>query len=255
MELELIPRLLAHARGGGASRSTHPAIARGDVDAFVRELLAPDENRGPTTVFTLMDHGASLEQVCLELLAPAARSLGAMWEEDEADFLDVTVGLGRMQRILRDLGARVNAPVSSDAGQAFLCGMKEEQHSLGLAMVAEFFVADGWGVTVGPPLGVDEVEHEVRARWYDVVGLTAGVGERLPRIRESIARIRASSLNADLAILVGGPAFNADPSLVDQVGADASAPDAAQAPMVARTLVHTRRARQHDTLSQTDASS
>ena len=132
--------------------------------------------------------------------------------------------------------------MSEDAGQAFLCGIPEEQHSLGLAMVAEFFVADGWGVTVGPPLGVDDVLHEVGAHWYDVIGLSAGVSERIPRITEVIRRIREASLNADLAVLVGGRAFIDSPELIAIVGADASAPDAAQGPMVARTLVQARRA-------------
>ena len=170
--------------------------------------------------------------------------LGTQWEEDEVDFLEVTLGLGRMQRVVRDLGRRVAAstPMSADAGQAFLCAMPEEQHSLGLAMVAEFFVADGWGVTVGPPLGADDVLREVGAHWYDLVGLSAGIVERAPRITEVIRNIRHASLNADLAVMVGGRAFIDNPDLVMKVGADASAPDAAQGPMVARTLVQARRA-------------
>lgn len=190
-----------------------------------------------------IDAGVPLERICLDLLTPAARTLGILWEEDEVDFLEVTLGLGRMQRTVRELGHRMAAqsPMSEDAGQAFLCGMPDEQHSLGLAMVAEFFVADGWGVTVGPPLGAEDVLHEVGAHWYDVVGLSAGVTERIPRITETIRRIREASLNADLAVLVGGRVFIDFPELIAQVGADASAPDAAQGPMVARTLVQARR--------------
>ncbi|HYW49202.1 MAG TPA: cobalamin-dependent protein [Gemmatimonadaceae bacterium] len=248
MELELIPRLLAHARktGTGTDWPVKPtvAITPEDVDLFVQACLSHDEEQCPRIITGLIADGASLERICLELLTPAARTLGTMWEEDEADFLEVTLGLGRMQRMVRDLGRRVAAetPMSEDAGQAFLCGMPEEQHSLGLAMVAEFFVADGWGVTVGPPLGADDVLHEVGAHWYDVIGLSAGITERIPRITEVIRSIREASLNADLAVLVGGRAFIEHPELIARVGADASAPDAAQGPMVARTLVQARRA-------------
>lgn len=252
MELELIPRLLAHARGHATQpdwpSKPHPAIAPSDVDDFVKACLSHDEERCPAIVAGLIEAGVPLERLCLDLLAPAARTLGTMWEDDEVDFLEVTLGLGRMQRVVRDLGRRVAAetPMSADAGQAFLCAMPEEQHSLGLAMVAEFFVADGWGVTVGPPLGAEDVLHEVGAHWYDVVGLSAGIVERIPRIAEVIRNIRAASLNADLSVLVGGRAFVNNPELVARVGADASAPDAAQGPMVARTLVHARRASLED---------
>jgi MerR family transcriptional regulator, light-induced transcriptional regulator len=249
MELELIPRLLEAARAKDeVAESPHgglPAtIGTADVDAFVKACLSQDEAQSSAQIDRHITAGATLERICLDLLTPAARSLGVMWEEDTADFLEVTLGLGRMQRAVRDLGRRigVHAPMSEDAGQAFLCGMPDEQHSLGLAMVAEFFVADGWGVTVGPPLGIDDVEHEVGAHWYDVVGLSAALKERLPRIAEVIRKIRHASLNAEVAILVGGQAFLDNAELVGRVGADASAPDAAQGPMVARTLVQARRA-------------
>lgn len=248
MELELIPRLLAHARNSTANPdwagTAETQITSADVDLFVKACLAHDENSCPDLITRYIDAGVALEQLCLELLSPAARALGEMWEEDEVDFLEVTLGLGRMQRVVRDLGRRVAAktPMSEDAGQAFLCGMPEEQHSLGIAMVAEFFVADGWGVAVGPPLGAEDVLHEVGAHWYDVVGLSAGLVERVPRITQVIRDIRNASLNANLAVMVGGRAFIDNPDLVALVGADASAPDAAQGPMVARTLVQARRA-------------
>ncbi|MBC7843863.1 MAG: cobalamin B12-binding domain-containing protein [Gemmatimonadaceae bacterium] len=218
-------------------------ITSDDVQAFVEAALSHDEERCPAFAMSMIDAGVPLDRICLDLLTPAARALGILWEEDQVDFLEVTLGLGRMQRLVRELGHRMaaQAPMSEDAGQAFLCGMPDEQHSLGLAMVAEFFVADGWGVTVGPPLGAEDVLHEVGAHWYDVIGLSAGVTERIPRITEIIRQIREASLNADLAVLVGGRAFIDFPELIAKVGADASAPDAAQGPLVARTLVQARR--------------
>lgn len=258
MELELIPRLLAHARNTStvAEWPVRPSVAltAADVDRFVQACLSHDEERCPAMVSGLIESGASLERICLELLTPAALILGTKWEEDEADFVEVTLGLGRMQRVVRDLGRRVAAetPMAEDAGQAFLCGMPEEQHSLGLAMVAEFFVADGWGVTVGPPLGAEDVLDEVATHWYDVVGLSSGIVERIPKVTALIGRIRESSMNTNVAVLVGGRAFIESPELIARVGADASASDAAQGPLVARTLVQARRAsHQHPAPSTT----
>ncbi len=248
MELELIPRLLAHARGQAASSDwpaqSNQVVEQSDVDLFVTACLSADEERCPSMVSAMIAGGLSLERICLDLLTPAARMLGTMWEEDDADFLEVTLGIGRMQRVVRDLGRRVGGAtlMSEDAGQAFLCAMPEEQHSLGLAMLAEFFVADGWGVTVGPPLGAQDVLAEVGAHWYDVVGVSAGIIERTPKVTELIQKIRAASLNSDLAVIVGGRAFVDNPALVTEVGADASPPNAAQGPLVGRTLVQARRA-------------
>ncbi len=258
MEIELIPRLLSQVRGHGAADSTEelrPAvIGPAEVSLFVQASLSHDEERCPAIITGLIEIGTPLERICLDLLAPSARRLGEMWEDDTADFLEVTLGLGRLQRVVRELGRRIGGDtlLSADAGSAFLCGMPEEQHSLGLAMVAEFFVADGWGVTVGPPLGLDNALQEISAHWYDVVGVSVGVTERIPRIAVFIRQLRKASLNSDLAVMVGGRPFVANPALVDQVGADASAPDAAQGPLVARTLVQAKRVTRRNLLSPAD---
>ena len=219
-------------------------IGQAEIDLFVQASLSHDEERCAAIVGGLVNIGTPLERICLALVAPAARRLGEMWEEDNVDFLDVTLGLGRLQRVVRNLGRRVtgDALPSSDAGSAFLCGMPDEQHSLGLAMVAEFFIADGWGVTVGPPLGMDDILNQLSARWYDVVGVSAGINERVPRVAGLIRQIRVASLNTGVSVMVGGRPFVRDPTLVPHVGADASAPEAAQGPLIARTLVQARRA-------------
>lgn len=261
IELELIPRQLAQAPAlarPGMLATPNAVIGAVDVEAFVAACLAQEEMACPVIVGGLLESGTPPERICLDLLTPAAQTLGVRWEEEDADFLEVTLGLGRMHRVLRDLGRRVadETAMSEDAGQAFLCGVPEEQHSLGLAIVTECFVADGWGVTVGPPIGLLDAVCEVRAHWYDVVGITVGIVERGPQIEVLIRAIRASSLNPNLAVLVGGRALADVPDMVARVGADASAPDAAQGPMVARTLVQARRAARanHGTLSAAPSS-
>jgi hypothetical protein len=48
---------------------------------------------------------------------------------------------------------------------------------------------------------------------------------------------RAASVNPQIGILVGGPMFRINPSLVAQVGADAMAGDAASATLLAKKLL------------------
>ena len=43
--------------------------------------------------------------------------------------------------------------------------------------------------------------------------------------------------NAELGVMVGGPLFKRNPNLVAQIGADATAPDAATATILAKKLV------------------
>ena len=50
----------------------------------------------------LRRRAVTLPCLYLDLLAPAARWLGTAWEEDRADFSTVTLGLMRLQHMVRD---------------------------------------------------------------------------------------------------------------------------------------------------------
>jgi hypothetical protein len=44
--------------------------------------------------------------VFIDLLAPSARRLGQHWEDDDCDFVDVTMGLWRLQEVMREVTMR-----------------------------------------------------------------------------------------------------------------------------------------------------
>lgn len=244
MHEDLLPQLVARSRRGGATPGAGlRPIVGADVARFVRDALSHDEDRLAARVQEFLEAGVPVERLCLDLFGPAAAQLGELWEHDETDFVEVTLAVGRIQRVVRDLARALPGVGHLDGGQVFLGGLADEQHSLGLAMVAEFFVQDGWGVTVGPPLGLEEIEEAVAARWYDVVGLATALQERIPRVVDAIAAVRRRSCNPDVVVIVGGQAFVGRSELVAEVGADGWAPDAVQAPVIARDIMASRRAR------------
>ena len=209
------------------------------IQEFVATVVAPDD--GPVRAFIsrLRDAGVSPESIFLDLLAPAARALGVQWDEDVCGFAEVTIALGRMQLVLRDL-SRLFVRDRADAelaGRVLLACVPGEQHSLGLFMVAEFFIRDGWGVQVGPPEREAVLLADVGATYYDVVGFSVSCDSRLDHLKRQIQKVRAASRNRELIVMVGGRAFNDQPELVKRVGADASAINAELAPERARQLL------------------
>ncbi|MEM6733413.1 MAG: hypothetical protein AAF658_17780, partial [Myxococcota bacterium] len=107
IQAEIIPRLmLAHRvdtapRVFGANGEPDSSLIF-DVEPFVDRLMKSDAIAGHEYVVKLRQEGATLESLFLELLAPAARVLGARWENDEASFTDVTVGLTHLQQLVRE---------------------------------------------------------------------------------------------------------------------------------------------------------
>jgi methanogenic corrinoid protein MtbC1 len=245
---ELVPRLMTSHRVGPVSPAMAAAAARvlseEDVQAFVAAVRSPDDSRGAQFVRAVLAEGATVEAVYLDLLAPSARRLGDMWDNDECDFVEVTVALGRMQRLLRDL-SQVFLAESGHAepvGNILLTCVPGEQHTLGIIMVGEFLLRDGWRVLVGAPWTESDLLAMVAAEWYDVIGFSVGTESRLSVLRRDIRRLKQASRNTNVQVMVGGQLFAEDPSLADQVGANAIASDARQAPAIARSLLTAARA-------------
>lgn len=243
IEGELVPRLSLAPRGAppATARWSGGALQLGDreVQEFVRLVLGPAEEGAGDFARTLVESGTPMEAVMLDLLAPAARTLGAMWECDTADFLQVTVSLGRMQRVLRELSPAFTADAiaPSPVGRVLLAASSGEQHTLGMFIVAEFFIRDGWGVRVGPPVADEELDSLVRDSWFDILGFSVACDTRLGTLKRELTRLRRASRNPDLVILVGGRPFLNEPGLVTRLGADGSAPDARLAPLEARRIL------------------
>jgi methanogenic corrinoid protein MtbC1 len=103
-------------------------------------------------------------------------------------------------------------------------------------MVAKFLEAAGWQVVTSLGASAEKAGRAAAARWYAAAGVTMAGAERLTEMAELVAEVRARSLNPAIGVMVGGPAFRVDPSLVAAVGADGTAADAPTAVLMAQKL-------------------
>ena len=243
IEDEIIPRLMLAHRAGlepvfRPAGAAHP-ITEEDVKQFAKLVLSHEEDVAFASIETLRSRDVSVERIYLELLAPTARYLGELWNEDLCNFTDVTVGLGRLQRVLRELSPALGRSVEhpSQGRRVLLLPSPGEQHTFGLVMVAEFFRRAGWDVTGGAWAAGADAAELVAGEWFDVIGFSLGAEVHLNALAECIAAVRHATCNQDLAILVGGPLFGLHPEFVGQVGANGMTIDGHEAPALAERLI------------------
>lgn len=241
IEAQIVPRLvLAHRAPAPvpADAASWRASAEQIAD-FAQVVLDKDADRAFSHIEILRSQGVPLEALFLELLAPTARYLGELWSEDICDFTAVTVGLWRLQQIVRTLSPTFEREgIERDQGRrALLLPVPGEQHSFGLGMVIEFFRRAGWDVWAGTPSGLDELVQIVRTEWFAVVGLSIGCEAHLPGLAATIHTLRRISRNRSVGIMVGGAVFLEHPEFVALVGADASALDGKHAVSQAESLL------------------
>lgn len=243
VEAEIIPRLLlANLGAPGELQST--GIDAGRINGetarqFAAAALHQEAYGLLVEVDALIARGSSVEAIFLEVLAPAARHLGTMWDEDAADFVDVTMALWRLQEIVHELAARMPGAAERRGGErrALFAPMPSEQHGFGSLMVEEFFRRAGWTTSSEPGASEADLVEIVGTRWFEIVGLTVSLAENVARLPDLIARLRAASRNPRLGVMVGGGVFVAHPDWATGCGADATAADARGAVLVAETLL------------------
>lgn len=243
IEGEILPRLmLAHRDAVQPTRlSIERRPSQEQIDRFCTMLLDPREKDVTGHVLSLLDEGLPLDTLLLDLLAPTARHLGVLWEEDECDFVDVTVAVGRLHAVARELCARLEDDAGPSNGRSILLlPCPGETHIFCLSLVASFFREAGWEVTTaGSDPGLDMLDL-VRVEWFDVIGLTLSCEVLLPQMAQAVRDLRKASCNRGTRILVGGPYFSNFPDHVHAVGADATAADGRIAPRIAESLLEKR---------------
>jgi MerR family transcriptional regulator, light-induced transcriptional regulator len=215
------------------------AITENDVEEFTRLSISGEAHALLDFVDQRLENGSSVEIVYVDLLAPAARRLGEFWEEDSEDFVGVTMGLWRIQEILRELTLRI-PPVSRPGygkRSALFSPMPGEQHSFGTLMVAECFQRAGWDIDVLIEPTQSELTGKFANRHYDLIGLTVSHDCTKATLSSLVNTIRSVSTNPHIKVLMGGRVINEQPELVEQCGADATAIDAVSAVALGDRLV------------------
>jgi methanogenic corrinoid protein MtbC1 len=234
IEMEIIPHLLwaqrAHEAGAPAVQIPgHPSES--DVAAFVELLIADDMERCRTVADRVIVLTGGRDALLQELLTPAAQLLGEMWKRDICDFTTVTLGVFRLDQIMKEtasIGADDYLPAAHDR-TILLTPAPGEQHSFGVNMVADVFREGGWCVRSGPEVSRPKLISLVAEEWFDVVGLSVTAERALKGLPGCIRAVRQASCNRHLGVFVGGRAILEHPERAIFLGADTVSNDPRQA--------------------------
>jgi len=233
---DIVPRLhmLHHDL---SAKDAEGAFTPQEINDFGRVLIDDDSVAVEEFLQRMRTRGHSEETLFLGLMAETARHLGALWEEDRCTFVDVTLGVARLQKLLCVFSGVCESVLNDGRHRVLLCALTGERHVFGLDMVACFMRRASWEVDLQKECGAEDVAGAVARESFGVLGLTLSAESDLDLLCRTVQAARAASINPPIGILVGGPLFRAQPKLVAKVGADAMAADAASASLLAKRLL------------------
>jgi hypothetical protein len=94
-----------------------------EIAAFARICIHDLATTATQRIEQWVLQGHAIDDIFLKLIAPVARHLGWMWEEDQADFSQVSLGLIRLQQITHQLGySNHRGPLSAGTVRRIMIG-------------------------------------------------------------------------------------------------------------------------------------
>jgi MerR family transcriptional regulator, light-induced transcriptional regulator len=233
----VLPRLVQmHREPLVVAARNKRCISIKDIEKLAHLVLDPNTQLSSAFVSKLEDEGHEIDDIFVNLLEPAARCLGTMWDNGECSFVDVALGVARLQQLLSMLSRSYTVPEFSLRRSVCMVTLANETHSFGAKMVSDFLRAGGWVVQSEYQASATQIAEIVAEEWFAVIGLTISSSTQCPLLKTTIAAIRARSRNSAVGIMVGGPPFAGHSEIVAEVGADATAVNAPAAVLLAQRL-------------------
>ncbi len=128
-------------------------------------------------------------------------------------------------------------PGYDEKRRALIIAAPGEDHEFGIQIVQKFMTSAGWFVITLPVGDSGKVIEAVSREWLAVVGFSISGNTHVDALREMIQSVRKHSMNPHIGVMVGGPIIKDQPELVERLGADGTAANAASAVVLAKKLL------------------
>ncbi len=202
---------------------------------YIEACLSGDTRRAMDQILQATENGLDVRSAYFEVIAPAQREVGRLWHLGQLGIHEEHVVTAATHSLLTLLAERVRPQETIDklvVGSA----VGDDQHELGIRMIMDLFAMAGWrSLSLGGHMPATNLTLAVRGFDADLLLLSATLVTHLTALRDAIAEVRTHS--PGIKVLVGGLAFQADPTVWRRVGADGFAASVSDAvPEGARLL-------------------
>ncbi len=214
--------------------SKHRAIPAEDYSATIKKLsvavLSDDPDARSSTIADLIAHGVSTYDIVNHYAPDTARGLGEAWHRNEISFVDVTIGVARLQESIRVLSSRrVRNENTPNRPRVLIIVPEQEDHVFGGLTATLIIEKHGCDVTFAVGQGLKELTASYSGAHFDMVGLSFAASRNIRHTREIISTLRKSA-STRIPFVVGSSLLDTqDLDLKDLTGADLVTTDAKEA--------------------------
>ena len=172
------------------------------------------------------------------VLERSAQILGETWESDAQNFIEVTIGMTRLQLLMRKLVDK--SPMGHQrgrAGRALIAAAAGEEHTFGQCMLDEILRAHGWETTLFNPRETSELSQHIKQEQAHLICFSWISSHLQPSVQEELDAIRAMPILTRPIIIAGGQAALKKDKWIVSPGVDQTCDSAYAATEIASKII------------------
>ncbi|MCC6007176.1 MAG: cobalamin B12-binding domain-containing protein [Rhodobacteraceae bacterium] len=152
----------------------------------------------------LREQGVTERILVDELLPGAARVMGERWANNEASFVDVTIGGARMNETLRSIAARrADIDQLQDAPSMLLAASGDEDHTLGILVAADHFRSIGIEVDMVVGAAPADLARRLETHNHGALGFSVAGNRGLNWTKNVLSALKPA-VRRRLPVVIGG---------------------------------------------------
>ncbi len=174
------------------------------ITILAEAVLDDDPAARHRIVAELLNSGIANSDFICSYVRDTSRYLGDLWAGNRISFVDVTIGVARLQETVRSLRSRDSLKlVSKNGPEILLIVPKDEDHLIGAFVATEEFEKLGCFVHLSIGQSSREIVDLAKHHNFDMIGISISSSRTIKSATRIIASLR-KSLHNNTPILVGG---------------------------------------------------
>ncbi|MBZ0178433.1 MAG: cobalamin-dependent protein [Melioribacteraceae bacterium] len=204
---------------------------------YMNSLLRKERTSAERIILNQMQTGANIKEIYLYVFQPVQWEIGRLWQMNKISVAMEHYFTAATQFIMSRLYEYIFT-TKKNGRNLIAASVSGELHELGIRMVADFFEIEGWNTFyLGANTPVKSISQMIKETGSEVLAISATIAFNIPKVKSLISELRNEFDKTSLKIIVGGKAFNSNPELWQNIGADGYAVDAAEAITLANRLL------------------
>jgi methanogenic corrinoid protein MtbC1 len=205
--LEVLGSSGPDARAG--IRSDPQALVEAACDIYAQAIERGDAETAEGTIATAIDDGIAPATLHAEVIAPALRRIGDLWQAGEIDVETEHLATGITRRVLATLYRYMLRGAEPNREHVLLVGVEGDEHTLGLQMVHDQLAAAGFQTTLHTDLSIERLSALIESHSPQLIVLGATVPAARENLTGLVERLRES--HPEIPLLLGGRAVSEAP--------------------------------------------